>query len=593
VISGGSQIFTGANSYSGTTTINSDATLQVGNGGAVGTLGTGAVTNNGTLTFNRSNVLIVSNAIGGNGSLIQVGAGTVILESDNTYAGITTINSGATLQIGFDDATGTLGNGAVINNGVLRFSRADAIIVANSIGGSGSLINDGYDNVILTGTNTYTGTTTINNNGGTSLQIGNDGTTGTLGSGAVINNSFLIFYRSDSITVSNNISGSGIVNPISGIVTLTGLNTYSGGTRIGGGTLSVSSGGISGTNLSIGEVTINGGTLLLNTNGNTISNAIVLGSGTTNKIAASSGISAILSGEISGSSASAIFGISTNSGTVILTGSNTYTGTSTINVGTLQIGNGGTSGALASGSAISIASGAVLSYNLSTSNTSLRNVISGAGTIGNIALGTTLNLSGATLSGFSTATYQVNVDETSVQPTYAKITLGANPSLGGNTFKVLTTGYQSSFDALDVFSWSGTATGTPTLNLNGTTVSSGSSGSGGTLTYYTNSRVTLSASNKTNDVVTDSATGENSSGGSTYSNVNKLLTTSLSMTIYQGSNVTGTTTPSAVNSGLVIDAGALQKNLITEMKQFKSKTITDLIATEFEMENNLITIGAI
>jgi len=185
------------------------------------------------------------------------------------------------------------------------------------------------------------------------------------------------------------------------------------------------------------------------------------------------------------------------SNTVILTGTNTYTGTTTINSGaSLQIGNGGTDGALASSSAISIAAGATLAYKLSTSTTSLTNTISGVdatSTISNLALGTTLNLSGATLSSFSAGTYQVYVDETTTQPTYSTITLAASQVLSTNTFKVVTTGYQSSFTAFDVFSWTGTATGTPTLNLNGTTVTSGTSEPGGTLTYYANSGVKFSA----------------------------------------------------------------------------------------------------
>jgi autotransporter-associated beta strand protein len=109
-------------------------------------------------------------------------------------------------------------------------------------------------------------------------------------------------------------------------------------------------------------------------------------------------------------------------------------------------------------------------------------------------LGTTLNLSGANLSGFSDGTYQVYVDETPTTPTFSKITLGTTPNLEGNTFKVLTTGNRSSFTPFDVFDWSGTASGTPTLNLNGTTVASGSLAAGGALTYVATSGVTLSAS---------------------------------------------------------------------------------------------------
>ena len=57
-------------SYSGTTTI-SAGTLQLGNGGTTGTLGTGAVVNNGGLDVNRSDALTVSNDISGTGTVDQ------------------------------------------------------------------------------------------------------------------------------------------------------------------------------------------------------------------------------------------------------------------------------------------------------------------------------------------------------------------------------------------------------------------------------------------------------------------------------------------------------------------------------------------
>ena len=84
---------TANNGYSGTTTI-SAGVLQIGEGGTTGSLGTGAVTNNGTLTFNRSDDVSVANLISGTGALVKEGSATLTLTSNNTYSGTSTINAG-------------------------------------------------------------------------------------------------------------------------------------------------------------------------------------------------------------------------------------------------------------------------------------------------------------------------------------------------------------------------------------------------------------------------------------------------------------------------------------------------------------------
>ena len=80
-------ILTGNSNYSGTTTIGSQSTLQIGNGGTSGTLGTGAVIDNGTLTFNRSDTVTLFAPISGSGSVTQSGSGTLILSGNNSYSG--------------------------------------------------------------------------------------------------------------------------------------------------------------------------------------------------------------------------------------------------------------------------------------------------------------------------------------------------------------------------------------------------------------------------------------------------------------------------------------------------------------------------
>jgi fibronectin-binding autotransporter adhesin len=89
----------------------------------------------------------------------------------------------------------------------------------------------------LLGANTYSGGTTIS--GGT-LQLGNGGQAGSLGAGPVTNNSTLVFNHSGSLTVANNITGTGLINHIgTGTTSLTGIHSAGGGTNVTGGTLAV------------------------------------------------------------------------------------------------------------------------------------------------------------------------------------------------------------------------------------------------------------------------------------------------------------------------------------------------------------------
>jgi len=114
----GTLTLTGANTNTGATTI-SAGTLQLGNGGATGSLGAGNIANSGVLAVNRNNTISILTNITGSGSL-NVIAGILILRGANSYAG--TLPSSSVLQIDNGGATGTLGAGDVINNGALTFN---------------------------------------------------------------------------------------------------------------------------------------------------------------------------------------------------------------------------------------------------------------------------------------------------------------------------------------------------------------------------------------------------------------------------------------------------------------------------------------
>ena len=162
----GKWVLTGSNTYSGGTMI-ADGTLQAGAGGTSGSLGSGSVTNNGRLIFNRSDNLTNNGAISGNGSLVKDGAGTLILPTDNSYAGGTTISNG-TLQLGVNGGTGKLNaNGAITNYGALVFNNFGSFALLGPISGTGSLTKSGFGSLTLAGANTYTGSNIVN--GGTLL----------------------------------------------------------------------------------------------------------------------------------------------------------------------------------------------------------------------------------------------------------------------------------------------------------------------------------------------------------------------------------------------------------------------------------------
>jgi rhamnogalacturonan endolyase len=103
VLKKGAATFTldGANTYSGGTII-SAGTLQIGSGGATGVPGSGNVTNNSALVFDRSNTISDSSfgVISGTGSVVQAGSGILTFTNVHNYSGPTTIESGMLALVG-------------------------------------------------------------------------------------------------------------------------------------------------------------------------------------------------------------------------------------------------------------------------------------------------------------------------------------------------------------------------------------------------------------------------------------------------------------------------------------------------------------
>lgn len=105
----GTVILLGTNSYSGLTTISSGI-LQIGDGGTSGNI-SGDIANDAGLVFNRADNLTYAAAISGSGSMIQSGAGKLILTGNNgAFTGITSVQNG-TLEV-----NGTLGGNLLVTS---------------------------------------------------------------------------------------------------------------------------------------------------------------------------------------------------------------------------------------------------------------------------------------------------------------------------------------------------------------------------------------------------------------------------------------------------------------------------------------------
>jgi fibronectin-binding autotransporter adhesin len=423
----GTLTLTGADTYSGGTTI-SAGTLQIGNGGTIGSL-VGNVTDNANLAFNHTDNVAFSGIVSGTGSLSQLGTGTLTLTAADTYTGGTTISAG-TLQIGNGGTMGSVA-GNVTDNANLSFNHTDGVTFAGVVSGTGSLSQLGTGTLTLTGTNTYTGGTTIS--AGT-LQIGNGGTGGRI-AGNVADSGILAFSRSNSTTFAGVVSGPGTLSQIgTGTLTLTGANTYTGGTTISAGTLQVGSAGTIGS--LVGNVSDNAN-LSFNHTDNVAFSGIVSGTGILNQI---------------------------GSGTLTLTGANTYAGGTTISAGTLQIGNGGTTGSLVG----NVTDNSNLAFN-HTDNVAFSGIVSGTGSLSQLGTGT------LTLTAADTYTGGTTISAGTLQVGNG----GTVGSIGGN----VTDNSNLAFARSDNVSFAGVVSGTGTLKQLGTgslTLTGADTFSGGT-----------------------------------------------------------------------------------------------------------------
>jgi hypothetical protein len=125
--------------------------------------GLGAITGAVDLVKAGSGSLALTESGGDSFSFgVDVFGGTVILDgAGSSISGGAGVSSGATLQIGNNDANGNLPAGAVAVDGFLVFKRTDNLVVSTGISGSGSLIQQGAGKLTLSGVNQYSGNTAV------------------------------------------------------------------------------------------------------------------------------------------------------------------------------------------------------------------------------------------------------------------------------------------------------------------------------------------------------------------------------------------------------------------------------------------------
>jgi autotransporter-associated beta strand protein len=383
-VGGNIQYTNGLGTETNTVTLNGGTLdLTGGNIGASGAL----------ITFNaRAGTLRNLAELNGGGTLTKSTSGTLVLEGSNTFTGATLI-TGGTLSAAAGALAGTSGitvngavlsainynlaatltldatataviegeglaiTGAIVNEGTtadaLDFSAETGIISVGSLTGAGktrfgasATITNGVTagNVTVVGTLTAgvsagtvtAGALTGNVSGGnvtvTNLLSGNV-TNGTVAAGALTGN-----VGGGSVTVTNLLTG----NVTAGTASAGSLASVA----VTGGTTSVSGVASIGT-LSSGAVTLSGATASIGIlNGGTVnlgSTVLTVNSGS-------------YAGGISGANGSLF---KTTSGTLILSGANTFGGGTTVDAGILSITDAGALG----GGAVTVRSGATLNLN--------------------------------------------------------------------------------------------------------------------------------------------------------------------------------------------------------------------------------------
>ena len=359
---------------------------------------TGFTIQGGTLTLNGSAPVVttasavsatISSTLAGGAGLIKNGSGTLTLSGPASYTGATKISSGTLVVQNTSQSSSYLTEGGAVLECNVAIGSRD--LISTIFTGRGTLRKTGVGTLVLTGTNTYSGATAVNSG---TLQIGNGGTSGTLGTGNVTISSMatLEINRSDSYgtpdgqtfggagTLIKNGSGNMGFNNTSGIANqglVSGLQKL----VLNGGT--VQTGGWAQWNANL-DLTVNGPAVFEMWN-TTTSLSYLSGNGTVKNSSNWSGYAGgasfasnnltIAGGNFSGTITDNGIGDGGNTGTsgdtrinlfkssgatLTLSGTTSYSGNTTVQAGTLRLGNGSSPTNLADAADVIVYPGAML-----------------------------------------------------------------------------------------------------------------------------------------------------------------------------------------------------------------------------------------
>jgi autotransporter-associated beta strand protein len=418
------------------------------------TAGSASITNNNLLRFGESSTagsssittnsggqtFVSSGADGGTARFILNGSGFLDISellTSGTTAG--SIEGAGNVFLGAKNLTVGGNNLSTTFSGVIQDG--------GSFGGTGgSLTKTGAGTLTLSGTNTYTGGTTISAG---ILQLGNGGASGSI-TGNVTDNSIFAINRSDAFGFGGVISGSGAFQQNgTGTTTLTAANTYTGTTTVNAGTLAISGSGSITSNVTNNATFANNGAVTgtvtnsatFNNNiGGTVSGLLTNNSGTTTNSGSLNG-GAIVNGGLLANNG-AITGTVTNAATFnnnigrTVSGLLTNNSGTTTNAGALNGGavvNGGLLTVNGTAAAVTVNAGGTLGGNGIVGNTTINGgVLAPGNSIGTLTVQGSLVFTAA--SSYMVEVSPANADRTNVTGTATLGGATVNASFAAGTF---------------------------------------------------------------------------------------------------------------------------------------------------------------